>query len=116
MVLWGYYSVSFHNPKSNPSINEAPYTPFFFLFTKQFRHRADEFPYIRNPAVDYIQVSTNQAVERVAVFNLAGRQIKAFTYRAEEKYYVGDLPKGMYLIQLLGAQNSRIATRRISLR
>lgn len=69
-----------------------------------------------NPAVDYIQVSTNQAVERVAVFNLAGREIKAFTYRAEDKYYVGDLPKGMYLVQLVGAHNSRIATRRISLR
>ena len=77
---------------------------------------AVELQVFPNPAVDYIQVSTNQAVERVAVFNLAGRQIKAFTYRAEEKYYVGDLPKGMYLIQLLGAQNSRIATRRISLR
>ncbi|WP_367392172.1 T9SS type A sorting domain-containing protein [Lewinella sp. LCG006] len=69
-----------------------------------------------NPAVDYIQVSTNQAVERIAVFNLAGREIKAFTYRTEDKYYVGDLPKGMYLVQLVGAQNSRIGTRRISIR
>ena len=77
---------------------------------------AVELQVFPNPAVDYIQVSTNQAVERVSVFNLAGREIKAFTYHAKEQYYVGDLPKGMYLIQLVGAQNRRIATRRISLR
>jgi len=34
MVLWGYYTIPFHNPKSNPRMNEAPYTPFFFLFTE----------------------------------------------------------------------------------
>ncbi len=77
---------------------------------------AVELQVFPNPAVDYIQVSTNQAVERVAMFNLAGREIKAFTYHAEDKYYVGDLPKGMYLVQLVGAQNRRIATRRISVR
>ena len=87
---------SFHTFGSTPAVTELQVFP--------------------NPAVDYIQVSTNQDVERVAVYNLAGRKIKTYTYRAEDKYYVGDLPKGMYLVQLLGVQDRRIATRRISIR
>lgn len=75
-----------------------------------------EYQVFPNPAVDYIQVSDNDAIQRVALFNLAGREIKNFTYRSEEKYFVGDLPKGMYLIQFLGAQNRRLATRRINIR
>lgn len=69
-----------------------------------------------NPTVDYIQVSPNQAIKRVSVFNLAGREIKTFTYQTAEKYYVGDLPKGMYLVQLVGIENRRLATRRINVR
>lgn len=77
---------------------------------------AVEYQVYPNPAVDYIQISDNAAIERVALFNLAGREIKSFTYRSEEKYFVGDLPKGMYLVQLLGPQNRPLATRRISIR
>lgn len=69
-----------------------------------------------NPAVDYIQVSSNDSIEQIALFNLAGRKVKTFTYGAEDKYFVGDLPKGMYLVQMVGAQNRRLATRRISVR
>ena len=75
-----------------------------------------EYQVYPNPAVDYIQVIDNDAIERVALFNLAGREIKSFTYRSNEKYYVGDLPKGMYLIQFVGAQSRRLATRRINIR
>ncbi len=75
-----------------------------------------EFQVFPNPAVDYIQVSDNDDIQRIALFNLAGREIKSFTYRSAEKYFVGDLPKGMYLIQFLGPQNRRLSTRRINIR
>ena len=75
-----------------------------------------EYQVYPNPAVDYIQIGDNASIERVALFNLAGREIKSFTYRSEEKYFVGDLPKGMYLVQLVGPQNRPLATRRISIR
>ena len=75
-----------------------------------------EYQVYPNPAVDYIQVIDNDAIERVTLFNLAGREIKSFAYRSNEKYFVGDLPKGMYLIQFIGTQNRRLATRRINIR
>ncbi|MEZ4985062.1 MAG: T9SS type A sorting domain-containing protein [Saprospiraceae bacterium] len=69
-----------------------------------------------NPAVDYIQVTDNSEVRKVVLYNLAGRSVKNFTYQAGERYFIGDLPKGMYLVQLLGAQDKRVATRRVSIR
>ena len=69
-----------------------------------------------NPAVDYIGVSENSSVERIVVYNLVGRQMKTFPAAEGEKYYVGDLRKGMYLIQLLGKNNKVIKTQRISKR
>ena len=100
----------------------------FFLFTAEFLMAQTSFqaygstPVIAeyqvfpNPAVDYFQISDNTAIQKVALYNLAGREIKSFTYRSEEKYYVGDLPKGMYLLQFVGPQNRRLATRRINIR
>ncbi|PSR12132.1 MAG: hypothetical protein DA408_14310 [Bacteroidetes bacterium] len=69
-----------------------------------------------NPASDYVKVTDNSEVRQVAVFNLAGRKIKSYNYSIGEQYFVGDLPRGMYLIQLVGEENRRLATRRINIR
>lgn len=69
-----------------------------------------------NPAIDYIGITKNEVVRHVAVFNLVGRQMKNFEAVDGEKYYVGDLPRGMYLVQLLGADNQIITTQRVNKR
>lgn len=69
-----------------------------------------------NPAVNYIGVSENSSVERIVVYNLVGRQMKTFPAADGEQYYIGDLRKGMYLVQLLGANSKVIKTQRISKR
>lgn len=69
-----------------------------------------------NPAVDYIQVSFNPTIRQVRMFNLAGRNVRTYSYMADEQYYVGDLPKGMYLVQMIGEKNVPLATRRVNIR
>ena len=69
-----------------------------------------------NPATDYISVTKNEVVRQVMVFNLVGRQMKRFEAIDGEKYYVGDLPRGMYLVQLLGADSQIITTQRVNKR
>ena len=45
------------------------------------------------------------------------REMKSFDVaEGGEKYYVADLPKGMYLIQLLGKSSKIIKTQRLSKR
>lgn len=69
-----------------------------------------------NPATEYIKINDNDVVSQIAVYNLAGRRIKSFNYSDGQKYYLGDLPRGMYLVQLISADQRRLATRRISVR
>ncbi len=69
-----------------------------------------------NPATNFISVSENDNVKQILVFNLVGRKMKTFKAIKGEKYFVGDLPKGIYLIQLLGTKNKILRTQRVSKR
>lgn len=67
-----------------------------------------------NPADSYLEVNDNDRIHEIAIFNLAGRQVKQFEYNKGEKFYVGDLPRGMYLVQLFDARKKVITTQRIN--
>lgn len=69
-----------------------------------------------NPAVNHIEVNDNTVVRQVSIFNLVGRKVKQFSYAQGEKFFVGDLPRGMYLVQLIGDRNAVLTTRRINIR
>lgn len=69
-----------------------------------------------NPASDYISVSNGDAVSKIMVFNLVGRQMKAFDAADGDKFFVGDLPRGMYLVQLLGNKEQILTTQRVNKR
>lgn len=69
-----------------------------------------------NPATDYISVTNVEAVSRIMVFNLVGRQMKAFDSAEGDKFFVGDLPRGMYLVQLLGNKEQILTTQRVNKR
>ena len=68
-----------------------------------------------NPTTSYISLTEVQGVQKVVVFNLAGRQMKSFDDIApDKKLYVGDLPRGIYLVRILGDKNKVLTTKKIS--
>jgi len=70
-----------------------------------------------NPATDFIIINDEKSsVNQVIIYNLIGRKIKGFRSATDNKYFVGDLPKGMYLVQMLGVDGTVITTQRISKR
>ncbi len=70
-----------------------------------------------NPTTSHIELSKSDGVAQIIVYNLVGKKMKTFVNVADgQKYYVGDLPNGMYLVQLLSASNDIITTRRVSKR
>lgn len=67
-----------------------------------------------NPAVDYISLTEAKGVSEVIVFNLVGRAMKNFNVSyASDQFYVGDLPKGMYLVQIKGNRDKVLTTQRL---
>ncbi len=69
-----------------------------------------------NPTTDYFSVSASQPIISIAVYNLLGREVKYYEFQEGTRYFVGDLPKGMYLIQLTGRDSRLISTQRLSKR
>lgn len=70
-----------------------------------------------NPTTEYITVhDQNDAVSRVAVFSLVGRKLKEFDFVKGEHYSIGDLPKGMYLVQMLDRERQLLSTQKIEKR
>lgn len=70
-----------------------------------------------NPATNYFGITETDGVKKIYVFNLVGKRLKQFLDVARDKhYFIGDLPRGMYLVQMVDAQNQVIVTRRVSKR
>jgi hypothetical protein len=70
-----------------------------------------------NPTTEYISVEDHaDAVGQFHVISLAGRKVKSFEYNKGEQYYVGDLAKGMYLIQILDKKNRILTTQKMEKR
>lgn len=70
-----------------------------------------------NPATEYISVQDkNESVGFLSVFNLVGKKVKEFEFVKGEQYYIADLPKGMYLVQILDRSKRNLTTQKIEKR
>ncbi len=97
--------------------------PALFFFTFAFAASAQQtargvgmsiFP---NPTIEFFTLSdATEPVEQVVVYNLVGKKVKEFRYAKSERYYVADLPKSIYMIQLLGPGEKVVCTQKLDKR
>ena len=92
----------------------------FLLFVvfahAQVASRADisVFP---NPATEFIQVQDqSSSAATVDIYNLVGKKLRSFEYADGQQYWVSDLPKGMYLIQVTDRRGTIITTQKVNKR
>ena len=70
-----------------------------------------------NPTTSHFGITEVNGVKKIIIFNLVGRKMKQYQDIAKDKrYFIGDLPKGMYLVQMIGGDSKIITTKRISKR
>lgn len=70
-----------------------------------------------NPTTDYFQLQGEvNKVKTVAVYNIIGRQIRTFQTNVDSRFYVGDIPNGLYLVSLLDKNNRMLHTFRLNKR
>jgi len=67
-----------------------------------------------NPAFNFIGLNNVSGVGSIIVYNLVGRKMKKFTAQPDDRYDITDLPRGMYLVQLLGKNGKVVTTQRMS--
>lgn len=100
---------------------KQPLLVFFFLVAAlALRAQSSQLPELAvfpNPVSDNIFVQDHaDAVAEVIVFNLLGKKIKSFEAAKGDNYYVGDLPKGVYLVQLVGRNKQTLKTQKMDKR
>ena len=69
-----------------------------------------------NPVVEYFQIGHSEEVKTIRVINMVGREVRSFTYQAGDRYVIGDLPRGMYALQMRDEENRVLRTQRITKR
>ncbi len=89
----------------------------FALQAQQSNSVKPELTVYPNPAIDNISVQdNNDAVSQVVVFSLIGKKVKSFEHLKGEYHYVGDLPKGVYLVQMIDKSKRVLTTQKIDKR
>ena len=106
-----FFSVDAHSTHQDAGTDPILNIPTDFLDIDSNGPQIQVFP---NPVINHFQISNNRVVTQIIVFDLLGKQVKKFDYRSGEKYFIGDLRKGIYLVQMLGEDKDILVTKRIS--
>ncbi len=70
-----------------------------------------------NPATDYIAVADQgDLTGYISVYSIMGRNLREFEYGKDDRYYIGDLPKGIYLVHLQDKNKKTISSQKIEKR
>lgn len=87
----------------------------FFGLTAHGQNQQDmDVQVFPNPFTSYLSINAPESVTRFFVYNTIGTKMKSFSFEVNQRYYVGDLPRGIYLIQFLTSENKILTTRRVS--
>lgn len=78
------------------------------------RNRHNNLRVYPNPTRNIFQVSDNEIVGRVILFNLLGRPLKSYPYVPGDLYRLDELPKGTYLVQLQDREGRVLVTRALN--
>lgn len=66
-----------------------------------------------NPAINYIEISPNNQVDRIEIYNTVGREVRSFYFENGKRYNIADLPQGLYMVALVNEKTGIIKTVRL---
>jgi len=68
-----------------------------------------------NPAAEYFSITPDDRVRSIQVFNIVGKLVETFQVEYQsDKYYIDNIPNGLYLIRMLDKDSSVLKTIRLS--
>lgn len=78
---------------------------------KESRINIDVFP---NPATHFISLSDVTGVTKIVLYNMVGVRVREFTeITPNARHSLENLPRGMYLVQIIGTNNVNLAVKRL---
>lgn len=78
---------------------------------KESRLNIDVFP---NPATHFISLSEVTGVTKIILYNMVGVRVREFSeITPDARHSLENLPRGMYLVQIIGTNNVNLAVKRL---
>ena len=85
--------------------------------TPSYRSYKQTLKVFPNPATEYFQLNDrNNSVDQINIYNIVGKKMGSFNVEEGKKYYLDQLPKGMYLLQLISDDKKIISTQRLNVK
>jgi len=66
-----------------------------------------------NPTADYFGLTNSNSLKEINVYNMLGRKQRTFAVGQGKKYFVGDMPAGMYLLASIDKDGKVTKTTRL---
>jgi len=66
-----------------------------------------------NPTADYFGLTHSNSLKEINVYNMLGRKQRTFKVGQGKKYFVGDMPAGMYLLSFIDKDGKVTKTTRL---
>lgn len=63
-----------------------------------------------NPASDYFSITNNQAVKKLVIYNMFGKEVKSFFHYNNAEHEISDIKTGMYIVKMFDDKNRLIKT------
>lgn len=67
-----------------------------------------------NPATDYFTLNTNQAIKKITINNIVGKEVKTFISNPDNQYELSELKRGIYIVRIFGQDDMLIKAVRLS--
>jgi hypothetical protein len=66
-----------------------------------------------NPTSDYFTLQNDNSVNKVAIYNIVGKEVESFKHNSGNLYNVSDYPNGIYVIKMIDARGRSIKSLRL---
>jgi hypothetical protein len=66
-----------------------------------------------NPTTDYFSLQNDNAVSKLAIYNIVGKEVEIFKHATGNLYNVADYPNGIYVIKMLDSRGRSIKSLRL---
>ncbi len=85
-------------------------TYLFNITTPVHASDRDAIQLYPNPAMEYFHVNAPVVLGKIELYNITGDKAKVFYAYKNKRYYIDDIPSGIYLVRLLNLQEEIVKT------
>jgi hypothetical protein len=112
----GTYEIDYFDKSAPQEILVTVPVTITAISTSTKEVRIEDVKVYPNPVTSYFSITENDLISKILIYNVVGKQVKAFDANSNGTYSIASLNEGMYLVRLIDQQGKVAKVLRISKR